>query len=196
MRKGGGHAKGSDYERDVCRRLSRWVTNGEKDDVYWRSAMSGGMATRRKDTDSFISGDICAVREEGFALLRIFVIECKRVNDLHLHTLPYDRQSNIFLFWRQACTQARRERRQPLLIARQDRFPELVGLHPRAFSVMQEVVVNPDRRQLAPHFVEVGKEQLVLVDAAEFWRWFEVKHLEGVTHAFATAGLLAPNPVH
>src|SRR5215216_6431446 len=37
--------KGPQWEREVCRALSLWVTNGERVDVFWRSAMSGGRAT-------------------------------------------------------------------------------------------------------------------------------------------------------
>jgi hypothetical protein len=45
MRKGGGKQKGSQFERDVCRELSLWVSHGKQEDVYWRSAMSGGRST-------------------------------------------------------------------------------------------------------------------------------------------------------
>jgi len=45
MRKGGGKAKGASFERDICRRLSLWVSAGKQEDVFWRSAMSGGRST-------------------------------------------------------------------------------------------------------------------------------------------------------
>ena len=45
MRKGGGKAKGSSFERLICKELSLWITGGEHQDVFWRSAMSGGRST-------------------------------------------------------------------------------------------------------------------------------------------------------
>ena len=45
MRKGGGKEKGSSFERLVCKRMSMWLSKGERDDLFWRSAMSGGRAT-------------------------------------------------------------------------------------------------------------------------------------------------------
>ena len=39
--------KGSSNERKLSRQLSLWFTNGESDDIFWRSTNSGGTATIR-----------------------------------------------------------------------------------------------------------------------------------------------------
>lgn len=39
--------KGSQFERDIAKMLSRWWTDGKRDDVFWRSQQSGGRATQR-----------------------------------------------------------------------------------------------------------------------------------------------------
>lgn len=73
--------KGSQFERDIARTLSKWWTKGERDDVFWRSAMSGGMATvRAKKGKSTVNqiGDLVAVDPVGAPLLQAFVIELKR----------------------------------------------------------------------------------------------------------------------
>jgi hypothetical protein len=74
-------AKGSNFEREICKLLSRWWTSGERDDVFWRSSQSGGRATQRAKSGhkTFGSyGDIAAVDPIGQPLLRYFTIELKR----------------------------------------------------------------------------------------------------------------------
>lgn len=73
--------KGSPFEREICRRLSEWWTHGERDDIFWRSAASGGRATvRSKQGKSTFGqyGDITAVDPIGQPLTRALCIECKR----------------------------------------------------------------------------------------------------------------------
>ena len=73
--------KGSSFERTLCRQLSLWWTHGNRDDVFWRTAGSGAMATTRikKQRASFGQhGDIQAVDPIGQPLLDVFSIEAKR----------------------------------------------------------------------------------------------------------------------
>lgn len=74
-------AKGSQFERDVCRDLSLWWTEGERDDVFWRSSNSGGRATvrgRKGKRTHGQAGDIAATDPIGGPLLRLLTIEAKR----------------------------------------------------------------------------------------------------------------------
>lgn len=74
-------SKGSDYEREICARLSRWWTNGLRDDVYWRSAGSGARATTRGKRGRRTAnqyGDVACTDPEGAALTDLFYIEIKR----------------------------------------------------------------------------------------------------------------------
>ena len=86
MRKGGGKNKGSQFERDICRQLSLWLTNGASDSVFWRTSNSGGRATTRskkgKTTENQY-GDICAIEEIGKKFLRLFTVEIKRGYNKH-----------------------------------------------------------------------------------------------------------------
>jgi hypothetical protein len=81
LRGGGTSAKGSDYEREMCGRLSRWWTAGARDDVFWRSSGSGarakvrGRATRETAGQH---GDIAATMPIGEPLIDIMTIEIKR----------------------------------------------------------------------------------------------------------------------
>lgn len=75
-------AKGSQFERDICRKLSLWWTHGERDDVFWRSAGSGAMATSRMRTKGKSThgqhGDIHASDPVGEPLLKVCCFELKR----------------------------------------------------------------------------------------------------------------------
>ena len=37
MRSGGGKQKGSAFEREICKKLSLWFTENERDDIFFRS---------------------------------------------------------------------------------------------------------------------------------------------------------------
>lgn len=73
--------KGSPFEREICKKLSLWWTNGEDDDVFWRSEGSGGRAKRRgragKDTYG-AHGDLRVTNPIGTPLIQLLCIECKR----------------------------------------------------------------------------------------------------------------------
>lgn len=74
-------AKGSAFERELCRKLSLWFSEGQADDWLWRSAGSGSRATTRakqgKGTRGH-GGDIAPTCTEAEPLTRLFSIEAKR----------------------------------------------------------------------------------------------------------------------
>lgn len=123
MRPGGGKAKGSEFERRVCKSLSLWVSHNAKEDLFWRSAMSGGRATvgRRKGKDfGKHAGDISATAPEGHKLTDHFFIECKFVKDLRLGNFMMHQPSVIRNYWDVAFKQAEEHGRAPMLIAKQN----------------------------------------------------------------------------
>lgn len=74
-------AKGSAFEREICKELSLWWTDGERDDIFWRSAGSGGRATNRTKKGKSTSGqygDITATDPLGVPLIKNVTIELKR----------------------------------------------------------------------------------------------------------------------
>lgn len=72
--------KGSEFERRLCKTLSLWWSHGERDDLYWRSSMSGGRATfraRKNKTTAGHYGDITSTDALGSELTSLCVIEAK-----------------------------------------------------------------------------------------------------------------------
>lgn len=80
-KRGRGKAKGSSFERWVCKELSKWW-DGERDDIFWRTAGSGGRATsrsKRGQTTSGQYGDVQATDPSGEPLIKLCTIEIKRI---------------------------------------------------------------------------------------------------------------------
>ena len=73
--------KGSAFERTVCKQLSLWWTDGDRDDVFWRTSNSGGRATirgRQSKATFGQYGDIQATDPIGQPLMNACAIECKK----------------------------------------------------------------------------------------------------------------------
>lgn len=78
--------KGSNYEREICKKLSLWWTNDKDDDVFWRTAGSGARATTRAKSGKKTygnDGDIQAVNPIGKPLMKVCNIEIKRGYSKH-----------------------------------------------------------------------------------------------------------------
>lgn len=74
-------AKGSDFERTICKQLSLWWSSGKRDDIFWRTAGSGARATTRRKqgrATANSSGDIAALDMEGKPLVECITFELKR----------------------------------------------------------------------------------------------------------------------
>jgi hypothetical protein len=77
----GKKSKGPGFERKTFKRLSRWFSQGESDDIFWRTAGSGARATTRAKkgigtADS--AGDMSAIHPSGKALTRVSIWELKK----------------------------------------------------------------------------------------------------------------------
>lgn len=136
MRAGGGKGKGSSYEREICRRLSLWVTAGAATDVFWRSAMSGGRATVAHKKGQVVrqAGDITAVSPEGHSLCSRYYIECKHYKDLDIQSFFLTGKGLLAKFWKTTVREAKKHGRYPVLIVRQNRVPDLVLARPVTLS--------------------------------------------------------------
>ena len=75
-----GKSRGSAFEREVAELFSLWWTDGERDDIFYRSHSSGGRFTARKkggkDT-ALQGGDITCTDPTGEPLVRAWNMELK-----------------------------------------------------------------------------------------------------------------------
>jgi len=96
-------AKGSQFERKICKELSLWWTSGKRDDVFWRTQNSGGRAairTRKGKSTSGQYGDIASTDKISAKFTRLFTIELKVGYAKHtfvdLFDLPAHRKQSTF----------------------------------------------------------------------------------------------------
>lgn len=168
MRKGGGKQKGASFEREVCVMLSRWLTNGAQEDVFWRSAMSGGRATvaHKKGGKRLASqvGDISCIHPVGNRFIEAFAPECKFYADLDYQGLLTGK-GKLLAFWAEINEQAGRYQKLPFLIARQNRMQANVcldkaGMRKLGLRDVETLLISvPHDMYLidAGHFVKVCK---------------------------------------
>lgn len=99
MRAGGGKEKGSAFERETGAQLSRWITAGQRKDLFSRNVLSGGRFTgqERKGETLGIPGDLMAAHPLAFDFLRRHVIECKHYADLGFAQFLFDQDRASFL---------------------------------------------------------------------------------------------------
>ncbi len=136
------NAKGAGYERGICGKLSLWVTNMQREDIFWRSAMSGGRAnvpSRRRGKPRFSgqAGDIVAVQAEGMLLTDHFVLECKHLKRAVPRQALYGMKGPFGNVWDILQNEAIRAKKYPLLFFRENRVPDLVAFDHRGLEMFE-----------------------------------------------------------
>src|SRR5258706_11068144 len=139
MRAGGSKAKGSSFEREVSVGLSKWISQGEREDLLWRSAMSGGRATvgRKKGTNlSSQAGDLSAVHSSGQPFLDKFYCELKSYKDLQYAGILTG-TGYLVKFWNSTVIEANNYKKHPMLIAKQNQKPTVIFLQVRGLRLLR-----------------------------------------------------------
>lgn len=161
MRPGGGKSKGAQFEREVCVILSKWVSSGQKEDVYWRSAMSGGRATvgfKSGKKHSSQVGDISCIAPIGNKFHDTFAIECKNYADLNFLGLLTGK-GKLVDFWDEIGSQAMTHSKYPFLVAKQNRMKTMVclgrfGMRTLGLDPAETLVIS---RPLDLHILELTR---------------------------------------
>lgn len=137
MRTGGGAAKGAEFERVVCKQLSHWLSRGVRDDLFWRTAMSGGRATmqiRRGKINRSQCGDVGAIDAQGERLTNRVFIDTKCHRDVNLWSMVYgidlfSSAKMLSCIWPVVQKEAREAGRLPMLVLKQNRQSTFVFLN-------------------------------------------------------------------
>ena len=131
--------KGANFERFVCRRLSLWISHGARDDLFWRSAMSGGRATlglKQGRTRVAQTGDVTAIDPLGARFTNLFIVECKHIRDLRFDLLVSRRGGPVVPIWNKLINDCRAFKRSPFLVLQQNRTPILIATDRRGRSIL------------------------------------------------------------
>lgn len=122
-----GREKGFEYEREVAKKLSRWLTNGATQDCIWRTPGSGARShVLQGSAAAQTSGDLMLL-DPSYPVARdfcdTFVVELKRRRILDWGLWLHQDQGEFPEWWSKLCKEAARVQRCPMLIARADRKP-------------------------------------------------------------------------
>ena len=143
--------KGASFERFVCVQLSEWWSKGRRQDIFWRTSMSGGRATVRskKGKATFGAyGDITAVDPIGRPLTEYCTIELKRgYRDTNFGDSLDKATGKGPTPWERFVTQAIREKepkaRHWMLVLRRDHKRALAFIPLKMFNELRKYDPTP-----------------------------------------------------
>ena len=147
MKKGGSKSKGGRGERLIAVELSKWISSGSREDLLWRSSMSGGRATvaRKKQKElATQAGDLSAIHPDGQPFIDTFYVEIKFYRDLNYSGLVSG-TGHLVKFWQSTVTEANSYKRSPMLITKENNRPIVIfmqvrGLRRLGLHIEQSVV--------------------------------------------------------
>lgn len=188
MRKGGGSNKGSAFERDICKALSRWWTEDARDDVFWRTAGSGGRATNRAKTGRQTAGaygDITYVDAIGEPLMRLCCFELKRgygswgaLDLIDKISVGRSKPPVIAQFWAQAKKSAEDAGADyPVVIFRRDGRSSGI-IVPKAFLLALAPYAGPHRGKKL--IAEIDGDPVIIMELAEFFDYCPSEHIRSL----------------
>ncbi len=150
MRKGGSKQKGGSFERKIAVELSKWISSGEREDLLWRSSMSGGRATVARKSGKELqtqAGDLSAIHPLAQSFISRFYPEIKHYKNLQFDGIITG-TGHLVRFWQSTVIEANSYKRSPILIAKQNQKPTIVclqglGLKMLALSQAQCIITSP-----------------------------------------------------
>ena len=121
--------KGGAFEREVAKKLSLWLSDGQSADLLWRSAMSGGrhtFALKSGLMHKAQAGDLSSIDARSQQFIDTFCVECKFYKDINIKSFLFGGKSGVMSFWEQVKRDAGSVNKRPLLIVKQNFQPELI----------------------------------------------------------------------
>lgn len=132
--------KGASFEREICKKLSLWISKGEHDNLLWRSITSGAHATLRrrnyKDTTNEQFGDIVSTNPASRFLSDSSCIECKFYSKIDVWDLAKKNtvSPNIYKFWANILDESNYCGKIPILIIKSNYKPTMFVIDYRLFN--------------------------------------------------------------
>ena len=155
--------KGAKFERQISKELSFWWTEGQRDDVFWRTSQSGGRATIRKKQGKNTKnqdGDICATDPIGQPLIDITTIELKvgynswNIKEI-IDSILREKNSKLEDFFEQCEREANAQNKKCwCLITRQDRRETLIFMNNEFWKFLKRKGVG----EIVPKIIIVHKK--------------------------------------
>lgn len=124
MKSGGSKAKGSAWERQLSKILTKWLTGQDKEYYFYRSPGSGALATVNFGNKT-LSGDLIAIKLEGSFFTEIFNIEAKNgYENASFDKFLKDNKNDVLqAFWNQSVRDAEKSDKLPLVMFKKKGMP-------------------------------------------------------------------------
>jgi len=175
--------KGSDWERTVSKRFSLWWTDGDRDDIFWRTSVSGARATIRakqgKKTKNQY-GDLSFTDPIGKPLIDYFLVELKRgYPDLGVLLLIDGRQKiPVLVKWWKKAEEERifGERNAAILIIKRDFKHPIIVFDCEVFSRI-ESFCGEWKMDIISVYLTAIEQKLVIVPLYPFLEWCSPKSM-------------------
>lgn len=185
-------AKGGSTEREVCVLLSKWVTEGKRDDIFDRSNSSGARFTQRKKSGkdtAFQAGDIAFSDPIGLPICQNWSIECKsgygskrKIKDEQGNLVKkiderwdvldridsQQKETVLEKMWAQCCRDAVLTNRQPILIFRRNRRELCIMITCRYESELSDFF---GANLLTKITISCLEENTVIMKLKDFFLW-------------------------
>ncbi len=178
-RAGSSKSKGSEFEREVSSKLSLWFSDGERDDIFYRSHSSGGRFTRRNKSSkntAYQSGDITCSDPCGKNLIDAWSIECKTgygkwdVLDL---LDSNQKVTQLEQFFKQCREDALECNKEPVLIFRRSQRKICICIKSDYFYSLTEWFGAPE----VP-IIKISPSSLVIIRLSDFLLWANSEHFK------------------
>ena len=192
MAKGDGKIKGGNFERDMSRETSLYITNNKDPDAVWHTKGSGSRATIRKKTNQnnkkYEHGDLGPDDPKVNFFFDFFNLELKtgyakkiknketnstRINQWGVLDLIDSRQKiPIFYdFWNQVLVDSDASGREPLLIFRRLQKEPCIAMHLDIFDCI--LLHTENEINFATIIVELKDYAfpIIICNMREFYKW-------------------------
>lgn len=134
--------KGNEFERAIAKKLSWWISNGSRGDLFWRTQNSGGrFTTATKQNNLLLSnqaGDISSTNSMSEPFIKYFVVECKFYKQLDFFNIVKN-VGNIYIFWNKLCRSCDVINKNPILICKQNHMPILLCMNNKGKNLFEKL---------------------------------------------------------
>lgn len=166
MKPGGGGIKGRKFERTISKKLSIWWSNGERDDLFWRTQGSGARATTRSKRGIKTEGqdgDIASTSNESIIFAASFIIECKNYKSINIWNIFTNKKCDFQGWWIKLKSQAKDVNKRPLLIAKENNHPIVCCMEHYMYTAIC-ATTNPNFTSVVECSIGSDKVALILLD--------------------------------
>ena len=186
-----GNKKGSAFEREICKQLSLWWSNGERDDIFWRTSGSGARAkTRSKKGNSTFGqyGDVQATDPIGQPLIDLCTIELKKgyskYSFMDLIDKPENAATQVYKKFIEQAIQDSRNAKTPmwLLITKRDRRKALICFPFNFYKGLKDIIDVHFKKALHFTIIKVPSYRICIMTLNEFLIFVNPKDVKALLY--------------